>query len=786
MTASHPPSQTPNDLTTTTSPGFARRAAEALRKAVWRSDAATADKPATPGVVSFAQLTDRLKRYLSSGDIQHVKEAFRFSDAAHLGQFRKSGEPYVTHPVAVAELLAEWKLDAAAIQAALLHDVLEDSGVRKQELVERFGSTVAELVDGVSKLDRLRFDSSEQQQAESFRKMLLAMARDVRVILIKLADRLHNVRTLEAMPRDKRRRIALETLDIYAPIAHRLGLNAIYRELQEQSFAHLHPLRFRVLQRAVLAARGNRREVLGKIYEAVRRALAENRLKAEVYGREKNIYGVYRKMVEKHLSFSEVLDIYGFRIVLHTRQECYLALGALHALYRPVPGRFKDYIAIPKVNGYQSLHTTLLGPYGTPIEFQIRTRQMNNVAESGVAAHWLYKTDDTSLSELQSRTHQWLQSLLDIHQQSGDSAEMMENIKVDLFPDKVYVFTPKGKIVSLPRGATAVDFAYGIHTDIGNKCVASRINGEIQPLRSELRNGDVVEVVTGPVARPNPGWLAFVRTGKARAEIRHFLRTMKREESIELGERLLAQAVHQLDFALADVPDARWETVIRESQSKDREEILADIGLGRRLAAVVARQLMIGIAQAEAQSDAVTEKSRAAFAAPSPVIIRGTEGMALQMASCCCPIPGDAVVGHMRKDQGLAVHQADCPNAQRARRADPERWIDLQWADDMSGVYTANLDVSVANQRGVLGRIAISIAEADSNILSVRLEDEGADQALIHFKVQVRDRAHLARLIRALRRLREVSRVVRVRAALRANGMSDASGATGTDSADDV
>ncbi|MGE5338365.1 MAG: RelA/SpoT family protein [Gemmatimonadota bacterium] len=773
MAASNPPSQGTPDLTAPTPPaGFARRAAEALRKAVRRS--AEPPAPEAPGVISFAQLTDHLKKYLSSGDIQRIKEAFRFSDAAHLGQFRKSGLPYITHPIAVAEILAEWKLDAAAIQAALLHDVLEDSGVTKQELVERFGAVVADLVDGVSKLDRLRFDSTEEQQAESFRKMLLAMARDVRVILIKLADRLHNVRTLDAMERAKQRRIAQETLDIYAPIAHRLGLNAIYRELQEGSFAHLHPLRFQVLQKAVLAARGNRREVLGKILEAVRRTLAEHKIKAEVYGREKTIYGIYRKMVEKNLSFSEVLDIYGFRIVVHTRQDCYLTLGALHALYRPVPGRFKDYIAIPKVNGYQSVHTTLIGPYGTPIEFQVRTREMNNVAESGVAAHWLYKTDDTSLSDLQSRTHQWLQSLLDIHQQSVDSAELMENIKVDLFPDKVYVFTPKGKIVSLPRGATPVDFAYSIHTDIGNKCVAARINSEIEPLRTELRNGDLIEVITGPVARPNPGWLAFVRTGKARAEIRHFLRTMKREESVELGERLLTQAVRQLDFSLVDIPPARWEALIRDAQARDRDEILADIGLGRRLAAVVARQLMMGIASAPAAGDAVTERSRAAFTASAPVTIRGTEGMALQMASCCCPIPGDSIVGHMRRDQGLAVHQSDCANARRARRADPERWIELQWAEDMAGLFAVNIDVSAANQRGVLGRIAIAISEADSNILNVHLEDEGGEQALIHFKVQVRNRKHLARLIRALRRIKEVSRVVRVRTTARASGQESA------------
>jgi GTP diphosphokinase / guanosine-3',5'-bis(diphosphate) 3'-diphosphatase len=745
---------------------LARRAAEVLRKAgaaVWRTGPA---EPPPPSVVSFAQLTDRLKKYLPSAEIARIKEAFRFADAAHLGQFRKSGEPYITHPVAVAELLAEWKLDSAAIQAALMHDVLEDSGVRKQEMVEHFGPVVAELVDGVSKLDRLSFDSNEEAQAESFRKMLLAMARDVRVILIKLADRLHNVRTLEAMAPDKQRRIARETLEIYAPIAHRLGLNAIFRELQEQSFARLHPLRYRVLRKAVLAARGNRREVLGKINESVRRALASAKIKAEIQGREKTIFGIYRKMVEKSLSFSEVLDIYGFRIVVNARQDCYLALGALHALYKPVPGKFKDYIAIPKFNGYQSLHTTLLGPFGTPVEFQIRTQEMHRVAESGVAAHWLYKTDDTSLTELQSRTHQWLQSLLEIQQQTGDSIELMENIKVDLFPDKVYIFTPKGKIVSMPRGATPVDFAYGIHTDVGNRCVAARINSEIQPLRSELKNGDVVEIVTGPVARPNPNWLTFVRTGKARAEIRHFLRTIKREESVELGERLLAQSARQLGVTLADVPVERWEAIIRDAQAKDREEILADIGLGRRLAAVVARQLMLGSAPPGTEptpGEAITETSRALFAAAGPVIIRGTEGMALQTSNCCSPIPGDAIVGHMRKDQGLAVHQADCPAARRGRRADPERWIDLQWAEDASGSFGARLSVSAANERGTLARIAVAIAEADSNILNVNMEDENAEQAQISFKLHVRDRRHLARVMRMLRRVPQVSRVVRVK-----------------------
>ncbi len=753
LPANHPPQ-----------PGFARRAAEALKKAVWRSD--SAEPPASDGVATVATLSERVKKYLPSSDVQKVKDAFRFSDEAHLGQFRRSGAPYITHPLAVAEILTDWRLDGAAIQAALLHDVLEDSGIPKQQLIERFGSTVADLVDGVSKLDKLQFSSTEQAQAENFRKMLLAMARDVRVMLIKLADRLHNMRTLDAVEPEKRRRIARETLEIYAPIAHRLGLNNLFRDLEELSFQHLHPMRYRVLQRAVLGARGNRRELLSKILQSVRKALQETKLRAEVYGREKTLFGIYRKMVEKNLSFSEVLDIYGFRIVVETRSECYVALGALHALFKPVPGKFKDYIAIPKVNGYQSLHTTLIGPYGTPVEFQIRTKEMHHVAESGVAAHWLYKDDDSDLSELQSRTHQWLQSLLEIQRHTGDSSEFLEHIKVDLFPDKVYVFTPKGRIVSLPRGATAVDFAYGIHTDVGNKTVAARINGEIQALRTPLRNGDMVEIVTGPVARPNPAWLSFVRTGKARSEIRHFLRTMKFDESVELGERLLAQAARQFNLALGAVTEEQWDGVIRAAEIESRAALFADIGLGRRLAAVVARQLALA---AGTEGNGEPTDGSPAPSAAVPVVVRGTEGMAVQMANCCHPIPDDPIVGHIRKGQGLAVHQADCVHAQRARKADPDRWIELQWAREPASFFTVGLDVNADNERGVLGRIAVAIAEAESNILNVHVDDEDARIALIHFKVQVRDRTHLARVIRTLRRVKQVAKVTRPRGGTRAH-----------------
>ena len=500
--------------------------------------------------------------------------------------------PYISHPLAVAGILADWHLDPQALMAALLHDVMEDTKVSKAEISRHFGKAVAELVDGLSKLDKIEFQSQEDAQAENFRKMLLAMARDVRVILIKLADRLHNMRTLGAVPPAKRRRVSRETLEIYAPIANRLGLNGLYQELQELAFSHLYPLRYRVLAKATKSARGNRRRVLGKILEEINQRLSEAGIKVEVTGREKHLYSIYKKMLEKNLSFSQVLDIYGFRVVVEDTPACYLALGALHGLYKPVPGKFKDYIAIPKVNGYQSLHTTLIGPFGTPVEIQIRTRDMHRVAEAGVASHWLYKTSDASLNDLQHKTHIWLQSLLDIQSESGDAAEFLEHIKVDLFPDEVYVFTPKGKIMALPRGATAVDFAYAVHTQIGNRCVATKINYELVPLRTELKNGDRVEIVTASHANPNPAWLNYVKTGKARSHIRHFLKTMHYEESTELGEKLLNQALRALNTELTAIGDEQWEKLLRDITAKSRLELFADIGLGKRFAAVVARKLL--------------------------------------------------------------------------------------------------------------------------------------------------------------------------------------------------
>jgi GTP pyrophosphokinase len=687
--------------------------------------------------------------YLKPKDVARLAEAYRFSEAAHAGQTRQSGDPYISHPLAVAEILAGWHLDGQTLMAALLHDVTEDTSVTKDEISDTFGRPVAELVDGVSKLDKIEFQSAEDAQAENFRKMLLAMARDVRVMLIKLADRLHNMRTLGAVPPAKRRRVARETMEIYAPIANRLGLNTLYHELQELAFSHLYPIRYKVLAKATKAARGNRREMIGKTLEAVKKKLAESGLRAEVYGREKHVYSTYRKMIEKHLSFSEVHDIFGIRVVVPDTPACYLAMGALHALYKPIPGKFKDYIAIPKANGYQSIHTDLIGPYGVPVEVQIRTEQMHRLAEAGVASHWMYKDDADKLSELQKQTHRWLQSLLEIQHQSGDPQEFLEHVKVDLFPDEVYVFTPKGKILSLPRGATAVDFAYAVHTDIGNRCVAAKVNGELVPLRTELRNGDRVEIITASHAKPNPGWLQYVRTGKARSNIRHFLKTMQYEESAGLGERLLDQALRALKSSLAEVDDAGWERVVRDGGARSREELLADIGLGKRLPAVVARRLVKLDVQETKASGAIT--------------IRGTEGMAVQLATCCRPIPGDAIVGSIKKGQGLVVHTDDCRSIVRSRRNEPDQWIDVEWDTRTSRLFQAAINVTVENQRGVLARVASAIAEAASNIDSIAMAEDRAVFTTMHFVLEVANRQHLARVMRALRRLPDVKKLSRVK-----------------------
>ena len=690
--------------------------------------------------------------YLKPEDISQLQSAYHFSEQAHEGQFRKSGEPYISHPLAVANILAQWHLDPQALTAALLHDVMEDTSVTKTEISRNFGRPVAELVDGVSKLDKIEFESHAEAQAENFRKMLLAMARDVRVILIKLADRLHNMRTLDAVESEQRRRIARETLEIYAPIANRLGLNSIYQELEDLSLKHLYPDRFRVLAKAVKAAGGNRREVVGKVLDAIHKKLKSAGVEALAQGREKHLYSIYRKMREKHLTFAQVQDVYGFRIIVGDVPDCYRALGALHGLYKPIPGKFKDYIAIPKANGYQSLHTMLFGPFGTPMEVQIRTREMHKIAEAGVASHWLYKDSDASLSDLQKKTHQWLQSLLEMQSQSGDSVEFLEHLKVDLFPDEVYVFTPKGRILSLPRGATAVDFAYAVHTDIGNRCVAAKINQELMPLRTELKNGDRVEVITAAHARPNPLWLNFVATGKARSRIRHFLKTMHFQESARLGERLLNQSLTALGAAPADIKDGQWDKFARDAGAKSREEILADIGLGKRLSAVVARRLL---SRGEAgPNEALTGGS---------VIIHGSEGMAVQFAQCCRPIPGDPVIGIISKGQGMMIHTHDCSVAAKARH-DPDRVLDVAWDPETRKLFEVSIKLIVANQRGVLAKVAAEIAEAGSNIQNVAVDPEdGSSYTNMFFTLQVSNRLHLARIMRGLRRIPEVVRISRVK-----------------------
>jgi GTP pyrophosphokinase/guanosine-3',5'-bis(diphosphate) 3'-pyrophosphohydrolase len=747
--------------------GVGRRASRTPAVPAATSDAAAA---------SFATLTHKLD-YLDAADIKRVREAYRFADEAHLGQFRASGEPYITHPIAVAGLCADWKLDAQAIMAALMHDAMEDCGVTKVELIERFGAATADLVDGLTKLDKLQFSTKEESQAESFRKMLLAMARDVRVILIKLADRLHNMRTMDAMVANKRVRIARETLDIYAPIAHRLGLNQTYRELQELSFQHLRPWRHAALSKAVLRARGYRRDIVERIQREVEKAFGDTRQKVQVYGREKTLYSIYTKMREKHLSFAQVNDIFGFRIVVHTLPECYLALGVLHQLYKPLPGRFKDYIAIPKANGYQSLHTTLVSPLGTAVEFQIRTEPMHAVAEKGIAAHWMYKVGGSGQPQDAQRLGAlWLQSLVDIQDETRDASEFLEHVKIDLFPDAVYVFTPKSKIMALPRGATPVDFAYAIHSDVGDHCVAAKVNGDPVALRTELRSGDVVEVVTAPGARPNPGWLNFVRTGRARSKIRHYLKNMEQEESQQLGEKLLAQALRAEGLTLpsTDPTDtaagALWQGLTRWSGNRTRADLLTDIGLGRKIAIIVAKRLAQLMLERGAKPDALTltmgRYAAADDATPTQglVVIDGTEGASVQMAPCCRPIPGDDIVGYLGRGEGLLVHTAECGVGKRLFERDSERWITVDWAEEPSRPFETGVTLLLNNGKGVLAQVAAAVSAAEADITHIDMDDEpAAETTELRLLISVRDRLHLADVMRTLRRAPSVLRVVRVK-----------------------
>ena len=723
----------------------------------------------TAAAASFAALLAKID-YLSANDIEDIRRAYRFADEAHLGQMRSSGAPYITHPIAVAGLCADWKLDAQALMAALMHDVLEDCGVTKIEMAEKFGVAVADLVDGLTKLEKLEFDNREENQAESFRKMLLAMARDVRVILIKLADRTHNMRTMADMPRSKWQRISRETADIYAPIAHRLGLNQTYRELEDLSLRFLRPWRYQTLTKAVDRARRRRSDLIERVKDDVLTALANHNIYANVQGREKTLTSVYKKMQEKHLSFSQVSDLYGFRVILPNVIDCYTALGLLHQIYKPVPGRFKDYIAIPKVNGYQSLHTTLVGPAGINIEIQLRTIEMDRVAEAGVAAHWLYKADDPDGEGNERLNAQWVQSMLDIQQETRDTAEFWDHIKIDLFPDSVYIFTPKGKILAMPRGATAVDFAYAIHTDVGQQAVSATINGEPAPLRSEIQNGDVVDIETASMSSPNPALLTFVKTGRARSKIRNFLKQMAEDQSRALGEKLLRQSLRAEGFAQMpneNTDEEVWAKLLRFAGNKTSTELLSDIGLGKRIASMIAKKLTSLLIEQGLRPDMLLISTARFTQANDETVsqgvfsLDGSEGSSVLYAQCCSPIPGDRVLGYLGRGDGLAVHTEECPVGRRLVERDSERFLSVEWADEPSRAFESRLVVNVDNGKGVLARVAATLTSSEADITHVDMSGNDRNQVELHFTVAVRNRRHLADILRAVKRTPSVLRAHR-------------------------
>ena len=731
-------------------------------------------------VFLIGDLCDMLEKYLEHDQVAEVYRAYLFSADAHEGQRRMSGEPYIYHPLAVARILAEMRMDQKSIIAAILHDVIEDTPTAKDQLEKEFGEEVAGLVDGVSKLAKVKMESHAEAQAENFQKMILAMADDIRVILVKLADRLHNMRTLGVMRLDKQKRIARETLDIYAPIAYRLGMNNIRNEYENLGFSILYPMRYRILDEAVKKGRGNRKEIVQGIEKAIEERLKQDGIKVRVSGREKHLFSLYQKMKDKMLPFSEVFDVYAFRIIVDKVESCYHALGVIHNLYKPVPGKFKDYIAIPKTNGYQSLHTVLFGPYGVPIEVQIRTKDMERVAEVGIAAHWLYKTGDGGNSMAQDRTRQWLRNVLEMQKNAGDSIEFLENVKIDLFPDVVYVFTPQGEIKELLRGTTAVDFAYAVHTDVGNTCVAAKINRRLMPLRTELLNGQTVEIITAPGARPNPLWLDFIVTGKARSNIRHYLKNLQRKEAVDLGERLLAKALTTFSTTLDDVSQITINRVVKVYNFDDKDDLLEEIGLGNRAAFLVAQQLTSF--DEEEDQKTVSRKSKAKRQGklrhvldryvPSflkgekkssrPLMITGTEGMVMTFAKCCRPIPGDPILGFVTTGKGIVVHTQSCKNVVEYRKT-PENWIDVRWEPDTAGDFPVEIRIDVVNQRGVLATAAAIIADMGSNIDNVNIEEKEGKFSTITFTIQVQGRKHLANIMRRLKSLEQVTRIIRVK-----------------------
>ncbi|MCJ7556311.1 MAG: bifunctional (p)ppGpp synthetase/guanosine-3',5'-bis(diphosphate) 3'-pyrophosphohydrolase [Gammaproteobacteria bacterium] len=692
------------------------------------------------------RLISRLETYLPQAEVESIVLAFDFAHEAHQGQQRQTGEAYITHPVAVATILADLHLDSQTIKAALLHDVIEDTPALKEEISARFGSEVAGLVDGVSKLEKLAFSSHEEAQAASFRKMILAMVEDIRVILVKLADRCHNMQSLDALPLVKRRRIARETLEIYAPIANRLGINSIRLELQDQGFRHMHPQRYRVLERALKKAKGNQKQFVKGILQSLEQTLAKEGIEAKVMGREKHLYSIYRKMRSKSRSLAEIVDVFGFRIIVDQADTCYRALGIVHSLYKPMPGRFKDYIAIPRVNGYQSLHTTLFGPNSMPMEVQIRTAEMDRVAESGIAAHWQYKLGERGNSAPHTRAREWLGKLMEM-QDGSNSEEFLESVKVDLFPDKVYVFTPKGEILRLPRGSTCVDFAYAVHTAVGDRCVAAKINRRLVPLRTHLRNGETVEIITAKGGHPNPAWMNFVATAKARTSIRHYLKKMQLHEAVDLGRRLLENALRDYSLSIRKVGKSKIQELAEELGLKESDELFTQIGLGERMAPLIARRLL-------------TSDEADPLPTNEPLAISGTEGMVVTYARCCSPIPGDSIMGYLSTGRGIVIHRDDCGNLVEYRKQ-PERWINVSWKPRIDRDFNVEIRAEVVNRVGVLAAVAATISDCNSNIEAVSIDERDGSTSTLSFQVQVKNRAHLARVLRGIRAMKDVYRVAR-------------------------
>ncbi|MBS0357700.1 MAG: bifunctional GTP diphosphokinase/guanosine-3',5'-bis pyrophosphate 3'-pyrophosphohydrolase [Proteobacteria bacterium] len=703
----------------------------------------------------FTSLGKELDKYLEPEQIELVHEAYLFACEAHKGQKRRSGEAYVTHPIAAATILAKMRMDYQSIIATLLHDVLEDTGLTKEELADSFGEDIAELVDGVSKLTQISFESRAEAQAENFRKMILAMVRDIRVILVKLADRLHNMRTLGVLPPKKRRRIARETIEIYAPIANRLGMHSLYIELENLGFQALYPMRYRILNEAVKKAHGDRQRIIDEIEATLKTSVKkQNVVVYSVYGRQKHLYSIYKKMRTKHSSFSDIMDVYGFRIVVDSVDACYRVLGIVHNLFKPVPERFKDYIAIPKVNGYQSLHTTLFGPYGVPLEIQIRTEDMDKVAENGIAAHWLYKSTGLNADEAQARVREWVKGLLEIQQSAGSSLEFIENVKIDLFPDEVYVFTPKGDILELPKGATPVDFAFAVHSDIGNSCVAAKVNRHLAPLSVPLMNGQTVEIITAPSVSPNPAWLNFVVTAKARSNIRHFLKTQQESESIELGKRLLERALDSFGMSLKDIDAKKLKTLVAELNYSSVNVLYGEIGLGNQVALLIAKRLLVSKKRIENLEGIVGQDEQ------HPLQIKGTEGMVVRYATCCRPIPGDPIVGCIRAGYGITVHEERCEKVAKFRNK-PERFVNMAWEDDIEGTFKVDLTAEVINQRGVLAQLAGAVSAAEADIDNITVDPRDGECSRVQLTIVVRDRLHLARVMRRIRAINSVTRLIR-------------------------